>query len=142
MYLFMSTADIKQQEERITNMKAFYNQNQNDRSRMKFNFVTTKKTMNFFYSQKLCNFKLLNNSYKKYHLYLLKFAHTLSKTVFWILQRYGYKWQDFKIKQLNTSLVRWVVGWLVGCVLWHINPHGLFNAKSCLYIYILKIIDL
>ena len=25
---------------------------------------------------------------------------------------------------------------LVGCVLWHINPWGLFNAKSYLYIYI------
>ena len=28
-----------------------------------------------------------------------------------------------------------MVGWLVD-FLWHINPCGLFNAKSCLYIYI------
>ena len=26
--------------------------------------------------------------------------------------------------------------WLVGWFLWHINPCRLFNAKSCLYIYI------
>ena len=31
-------------------------------------------------------------------------------------------------------LVRWLVGWLVGWFL-DINPSGLFNAKSCFYIY-------
>ena len=31
----------------------------------------------------------------------------------------------------------WMVGWLVGCVLYHINPCEFFNAKSCfIYIYI------
>ena len=24
--------------------------------------------------------------------------------------------------------------WLVGCVLWHINPYKLFKTQSCLYI--------
>ena len=27
-----------------------------------------------------------------------------------------------------------LVGWLVGCILWHINPCCLFYAKSCLHI--------
>ena len=29
-----------------------------------------------------------------------------------------------------------LVGWLVGWFSWHINPCTLFNAKSCLYMYI------
>ena len=29
--------------------------------------------------------------------------------------------------------------WLVGCVLWHIDHYGLFNAKSSLHIYIYMI---
>ena len=28
-------------------------------------------------------------------------------------------------------------GWLAGCILWHINPCGLFDVKSYLYIYIM-----
>ena len=35
-----------------------------------------------------------------------------------------------------------IYGWLVGCVLQHINPYRLFNAISCLCIYILNIYDL
>ena len=27
-------------------------------------------------------------------------------------------------------------GWLVSCILWHINPCKLFNAKFCSYVYI------
>ena len=30
--------------------------------------------------------------------------------------------------------VGWLVDWLIG-VLWHINRCGLFNSKSCLYIW-------
>ena len=26
----------------------------------------------------------------------------------------------------------------IGCVIWHINPCGLFNARFCLYIYVNK----
>ena len=31
------------------------------------------------------------------------------------------------------------VGWLVGCLLWHINHYGLFNAKSSSHLHFLKL---
>ena len=35
----------------------------------------------------------------------------------------------------SYSMCVYVCVWLVACVLWHIKPRRLFNAKSCLYIY-------
>ena len=36
--------------------------------------------------------------------------------------------------EINTALI--FILWMVGFILWHINLCWLFNAKSCLYIYI------
>ena len=38
----------------------------------------------------------------------------------------------------HNLMISWLVGWLVG-VLWYISFHRLFNAKFCLYIYVLYI---
>ena len=35
----------------------------------------------------------------------------------------------------SIEKISWLFGWFVG-VLWHINPFGLFNVNSWLYIYI------
>ena len=41
---------------------------------------------------------------------------------------------DYKENRSNNKN-----GWF-GCVLWHNNPCGLFNVRSCLYIYTLYIL--
>ncbi len=46
-------------------------------------------------------------------------------------------WPRWASSEFLTLLAPYLwVGWLVGCVLWHINQYGLFNAKSSLHIYI------
>ena len=44
----------------------------------------------------------------------------------WTLTKRMDKMQDGN----DTRMVGWLVGWLVSCVLWYINPCRLFNAKS------------
>ena len=39
-----------------------------------------------------------------------------------------------------TSGIYYYYAVLVSCILWHINLYGLFNSKSCLYIYIIYMI--
>ena len=43
---------------------------------------------------------------------------------------------DTSSKIWGSTLRVWLVGWLVGCFLWHINDYRLFNTLSSLYTYI------
>ena len=53
------------------------------------------------------------------------------------------KMRTFKnVTKRDMTKTKCTVGWLVGWFLWYINPCRLFNAKSCLHIYILNEYDL
>ena len=74
-----------------------------------------------------CILRLTTFEYDIYmHIYISNVSVFLLFSIFY-----------FSLVIFSTNIVNILVSWLIGFILWYINPCGLFHAKSYLYIHMI-----